>query len=91
MIDQGNFFLVFRILTVSLGDSSLGFAPGEYLSVIFEWIYIAVLVTCFIMSLGNTPTGSRKIYLSIVIFWAIIMLYGLPPSPPASWLSESGI
>ncbi|KAF8244481.1 chitin synthase A [Wilcoxina mikolae CBS 423.85] len=71
----GNFFLVFRILTASLSDHSLGFAPGGVLSVVFEWIYLGVLITCFIMSLGNTPTGSRKLYLSIVIFWAIIMVY----------------
>jgi chitin synthase len=71
----GNFFLVFRILTVALANPELGFAPGQILSVVFEWIYLGVLVTCFVMSLGNTPTGSRKLYLSIVIFWAIIMLY----------------
>lgn len=46
---------------------------------IFEWIYLGVLATCFVLSLGNTPSGSRKFYLSIVIFWAIIMVYGLPP------------
>jgi chitin synthase len=69
----GNFFLVFRILTVSLGDSNLGFPPGKILSVIFEWIYMGVLVTCFILSMGNTPTGSKRLYLSIVCFWAFIM------------------
>lgn len=71
----GNFFLVFRILTVSLGDSNLGFPPGKILSVIFEWIYMGVLVTCFILSMGNTPTGSKRLYLSIVCFWAFIMAY----------------
>lgn len=78
----GNFFLVFRILTVGLSEDSLGFAPGKILSVVFEWIYLAVLVTCFVLSLGNTPTGSKKLYLSMVIFWAIIMLSVSPHNPP---------
>jgi chitin synthase len=42
--------------------------------VIFEWIYLMVLVTCFVMSLGNKPKGSKKLYMSIVIFWAILMV-----------------
>ncbi|KAA8905995.1 chitin synthase-domain-containing protein [Sphaerosporella brunnea] len=71
----GNFFLVFRILTSSLGDSKLGFPPGKILSVVFEWIYLGVLVTCFVMSLGNKPKGSKKLYLAIVVFWAILMVY----------------
>lgn len=74
---QGNFFLVFRILTVGLADPILNFPPGEALSVVFEWIYLGVLATCFVLSLGNTPTGSKKLYMSIVIFWAFIMLYAI--------------
>lgn len=52
----------------------MSFPPGKILSVVFEWLYLGALVTCFIMSLGNTPTGSKKLYMSIVVFWAIIML-----------------
>ncbi|KAI7520629.1 Chitin synthase, partial [Hortaea werneckii] len=71
----GNFFLVFRILTVSLsGDNLLGTA-GFILSVIFEWLYIAILVTCFVLALGNRPQGSNKFYMTQVYFWAILMSY----------------
>lgn len=71
----GNFFLVFRILTTSLGDSELGFAPGAVLAAVFEIAYLAVLVTCFVLALGNRPQGSSRLYLSQVYFWAIIMAY----------------
>ncbi|KAK6329749.1 Chitin synthase, class 1 [Orbilia brochopaga] len=70
-----NFFLVFKILTASLGDSSVNFAPGKVLSVVFEWLYLGILLTCFILSLGNRPQGSNKLYMTMVIFWAIIMVY----------------
>ncbi|KAH0246471.1 glycosyltransferase family 2 protein, partial [Aureobasidium melanogenum] len=62
----GNFFLVFRILTGSLSDPSLNFAPGKVLGVLFEWIYLAVLITCFVLALGNRPQGSNKFYMTQV-------------------------
>lgn len=27
------------------------------------------------LSLGNTPGGTKKLYMTMVIFWAVIMLY----------------
>ncbi|KAL7270270.1 hypothetical protein RUND412_007031 [Rhizina undulata] len=71
----GNFFLVFRILTVSLSASDIGFAPGNILSIVFEWLYLGTLITCFILALGNKPQGSKKLYMSMVVWWAIIMVY----------------
>lgn len=70
-----SFFLVFRILTTSLGDTAVRFPPGEVLSIIFEWFYLGVLLTCFILSLGNRPQGSNKLYTLMVVFWAILMWY----------------
>ncbi|KAF3085705.1 Chitin synthase, class 1 [Orbilia oligospora] len=70
-----NFFLVFKILTASLGEASVRFAPGKVLSVVFEWLYLGILLTCFILSLGNRPQGSNKLYMTMVVFWAIIMVY----------------
>jgi chitin synthase len=69
----GNFFLVFRILTGSLSDPSLNFPPGKVLGVLFEWIYLAVLITCFVLALGNRPQGSNKFYMTQVYFWAVLM------------------
>ncbi|MCJ1287850.1 Chitin synthase, class 1 [Xylographa opegraphella] len=71
----GNFFLVFHILTQSLGDSDLLGTAGTILGVIFEWLYLATLMTCFVLALGNRPQGSNKFYMSMVYFWVIIMIY----------------
>ncbi|KAI9708158.1 MAG: Chitin synthase, class 1 [Bogoriella megaspora] len=71
----GNFFLVFRILTFSLGQSNLLGTAGTILAVAFEWLYLAVLMTCFVLALGNRPQGSNRFYMTQVYFWAIIMAY----------------
>ncbi|RFU81184.1 chitin synthase 3 [Trichoderma arundinaceum] len=71
----GNFFLVFKILTTSLGSDDLLGKTGEILGVIFEWLYGVCLITCFVLSLGNRPAGSGKLYSAMVWFWAGIMIY----------------
>ncbi|KAF2862877.1 glycosyltransferase family 2 protein [Piedraia hortae CBS 480.64] len=71
----GNFFLVFKILTNSLSGKDLLGTAGLILGVVFEWLYLATLVTCFVLALGNRPQGSNKFYLTQVYFWAILMAY----------------
>ncbi|KAG5801386.1 hypothetical protein H9Q74_013352 [Fusarium xylarioides] len=71
----GNFFLVFKILTTSLGDDSLLGRTGEILGVVFTWLYGVFLITCFVLSLGNRPAGSGRLYTAMCWFWAIIMIY----------------
>ncbi|KAI9817051.1 MAG: Chitin synthase, class 1 [Thelocarpon impressellum] len=71
----GNFFLVFRILTTSLGGKDLLGQPGDILGVVFGWLYMATLMTCFVLALGNRPQGSNKFYMTMVYFWCGIMLY----------------
>ncbi len=79
----GNFFLVFQILTTALGGASLLGKTGEVLSVIIEWVYLGSLVTCFVLSLGNTPDGSRRFYMTMVYSWGLIMMFvfllSIPP------------
>lgn len=70
-----SYFLVFRILTTSLADPDLNFAPGNVLLVIFLWLYLASLVTTFVLSFGNKPKGTEKFYVVIVLFFAILMMY----------------
>ncbi|KAE8152237.1 chitin synthase-domain-containing protein [Aspergillus avenaceus] len=71
----GNFFLVFHILTTYLGQKDLLSTTGRVLGVVFEWLYLATLVTCFVLALGNRPGGSNKFYMTMVYFWIGIMIY----------------
>ncbi|KAI1778564.1 glycosyltransferase family 2 protein [Hypoxylon cercidicola] len=71
----GNFFLVFKILTTSLGDKTLLDQVGEILGVVFEWFYGISLMACFVLSMGNRPAGSGKLYTAMVVFWCVIMVY----------------
>lgn len=70
----GNFFLVFKILTTSLGDETLLGTAGSILGVVFEWLYGISLMICFVLSLGNRPAGSGPYYMAMVVFWAIIFM-----------------
>lgn len=70
-----NFFLVFHILTASLGDDSVGFAPGKVLGVVLTWVYAACILLTFILSFGNRPKGARYLFDFIVTIYALIMAY----------------
>ena len=48
---------------------------GKILGVIFEWLYLATLLTCFVLAMGNRPQGSNKFYMTMVYFWVCIMVY----------------
>ena len=71
----GNFCLVFRLLTFSLGGSGPLKAVGTYLGTVFEWVYLFTLLYCFILSMGNRPQGAKKSYLVMVIFWSFLMVW----------------
>ncbi|QEU58306.1 Chs1 [Kluyveromyces lactis] len=72
-----SFFLVFRILTLSIAISFPDYKVFRVFSVLFLWLYgLSVLVT-FILSLGNKPKGTPLFYLSTFIFFAVLMVYML--------------
>ncbi|KAJ8097494.1 chitin synthase-domain-containing protein [Lipomyces tetrasporus] len=71
----GNFFLVFRLLTSSVGSDEMNFPAGRYLGVVFEWLYLGCLVTCFVLSFGNKPKGTKIVYYIMVVFFAVLMVY----------------
>lgn len=70
-----SFFLVFRILTANLGAKDMNFEIGKYLSVVFLWFYVGSVVCTFVLSFGNTPRGTKKFYLVIACFFAVLMAY----------------
>lgn len=70
-----SFFLVFRILTLSISVSFYKIKVFNYLAVIFLWLYGLTLLTTFILSLGNKPKGTARFYLIVFVFFAILMVY----------------
>ncbi|KAG6002949.1 Chitin synthase, class 3 [Claviceps maximensis] len=64
----GNFFLVFKILTTSLGSPDLLGKTGSILGVVFTWLYGGCLVSCFVLAMGNRPAGSGKLFTAMPAF-----------------------
>lgn len=68
-----SFFLVFRILTVSIALSY--HSAFNVLSVIFLWLYGICTLSTFILSLGNKPQSTEKFYVLTCVIFAIMMVY----------------
>jgi chitin synthase len=82
-----------------MGGVDAAFAPGQILFMVFEYIYIALLVMCFVLyrpipsisnfrSMGNRPQGSKFAYTAAAVFFALLMGYMLFCSV---WLTIKGI
>ncbi|TQS35450.1 hypothetical protein Golomagni_04130 [Golovinomyces magnicellulatus] len=73
-----NFYLTFYFVAGSLSDPQIdpfGHRIGLVLFVIFRYALVLLICTQFILSMGNRPQGSRKLYLASMIVYAIIMAY----------------
>ncbi|KAF9957708.1 Chitin synthase, class 2 [Mortierella alpina] len=73
-----NFYLTFYFLTVAASNNSNpDFSPfGEWGTATFgvlRQVYLAVIITVFICSLGNRPQGSRIIYILAICLFSLIM------------------
>ncbi|KAF9577156.1 Chitin synthase, class 2, partial [Lunasporangiospora selenospora] len=75
-----NFYLTFYFLTTAAAntsDANSTFRPfGDWGTATFgvlRQVYLAAIITVFICSLGNRPQGSRIIYISAIILFALIM------------------
>lgn len=82
----GNFFISFAILAKSLSTNTWTsgpnsgkdiFSPGAILYTVCAWIYVSLLVMCFVLSMGNRPQGSKWAYMGAMCFFALLMGYAL--------------
>ncbi|SJM85692.1 related to Chitin synthase 1 [Zygosaccharomyces bailii] len=70
-----SFFLVFRILTMSI---ALSYGSAfNVLCVVFYWLYGVCIVSTFILSLGNKPKTTEWFYVATCVFFAVLMVYML--------------
>jgi len=67
-----NYFLAFTILTQSLGEVV---KQLKIPNLILEYIYIALIIFVFLLSMGNRPAGAKFGYTFSMVIFAILTLY----------------
>lgn len=72
---QANFYISFIILSDALEDDSFGLKGINIANVILEYFYLGLLITCFILSLGNRPQGSKWGYTTAIVGFGLITIY----------------
>ncbi|KAI9462964.1 glycosyltransferase family 2 protein, partial [Boletus coccyginus] len=68
----GNYYIAFVILSNALEDyiSSL-----HYLNLVLNYFYLGLLITCYLLSLGNRPQGAKWAYTLAFIGFGLITIY----------------
>lgn len=73
-----NFYLTFYFIAGSLGDPKLdpfGHGIGKIIFVILRYACVLLICMQFILSMGNRPQGAKKMFLTSMIVYGIIMAY----------------
>jgi chitin synthase len=73
-----NFYLTFYFIAGGLSDPRVdpfGHNIGLYIFVVLRYVCALLIATQFIVSLGNRPQGAKKLYLTSMIIYGIIMVY----------------
>jgi chitin synthase len=73
-----NFYLTFYFVAGSLSDPAVdpfGHNVGLYIFAILRYTCVLLICTQFILSMGNRPQGAKKLYLTSMILYSIIMVY----------------
>ncbi|KAL2392900.1 Chitin synthase 1 [Exophiala dermatitidis] len=73
-----NFYLTFYFVAGSLADPTIdpfGHNIGKYIFVILRYVCVLLICLQFILSLGNRPQGAKKLFLSTMVTYSIIMAY----------------
>ena len=73
-----NFYLTFYFIAGGLTDPQMdpfGHGGAKIVFNLFRYILVLLISTQFILSLGNRPQGAKKMYLTSMILYAVIMIY----------------
>jgi chitin synthase len=76
--DQANFYLTFYFIAGSLADPKLdpfGHGIGKFVFLVLRYACVLLIAVQFILSMGNRPQGAKKMYMSSMIIYGIIMAY----------------
>ena len=73
-----NFYLTFYFIAGSLSDPHLdpfGHHIGKYVFVVLRYICVLLICMQFILSMGNRPQGAKKMFLTSMVVYCLIMMY----------------
>lgn len=70
-----NYFIAFVILADAMEDPAFNLNGIHIFNVILEYVYLGLVVMCFLLSLGNRPQGSKWGYTFAFIGFALITIY----------------
>ncbi|KAI5304575.1 Chitin synthase, class 2 [Ascosphaera pollenicola] len=73
-----NFYLTFFFIAGSLSDPKsdpFGHHVGKYIFVVLRYACILLICLQFILSMGNRPQGAKKMFLTGMVVYAVIMAY----------------
>jgi chitin synthase len=73
-----NFYLAFFFIAGGIADPAVdpfGHGIAKYIFHILRYTCVLLIATQFILSLGNRPQGAKKLYLTSMVLYCVIMLY----------------
>lgn len=73
-----NFYLTFYFVAGGLADPQndpFGHGMGAVIFTVLRYVCVLLVATQFVLSLGNRPQGARRLYLTSMILYGVIMLY----------------
>ncbi|KAK0185615.1 hypothetical protein F5146DRAFT_1165622 [Armillaria mellea] len=70
-----NYYIAFVILSDAMEDDSFGLKGIHVFNVIINYVYLGLLIMCYLLALGNRPQGSKWGYTTAFIGFAFITVY----------------
>jgi chitin synthase len=75
---KANFYLTFYFIAGSLSDPKLdpfGHGIGKIIFIVLRYSCVLLICVQFILSMGNRPQGAKRMYMSSMIVYCVIMAY----------------
>ena len=73
---QGNYYISFIIISEAMEDPSFHLGNVVHIfNIILNYLYLGLLIMCFLLSLGNRPQGAKWFYTMAFIGFALITVY----------------
>ncbi|KAK7455190.1 Chitin synthase 4 [Stygiomarasmius scandens] len=70
-----NYYIAFVILSDAMEDDQFHLNGIKVVNLILNYIYLGLLVMCFLLSLGNRPQGSKWAFTTAIIGFGFITIY----------------